>query len=124
MKAMMRAACGAGALLAVLASGLAAAEEGKKETTVGVSLEASILLGYGLSAGTGLGDRFHVRGVHHFLNYERTEKGDAGDPDMKAELDVKSTALLFDWHPFRGAFRLTGGLMKNGNQINMVATDN
>jgi hypothetical protein len=122
MNEMMR-ACSAAMVLAALVPTLVIAKE-QKETTVGVSLEASVLLGYGISAGTGFGDRFNVRGAYHFLSYDRTEEGDEGDPDLKAELDLKSTALLLDWHPFRGAFRLTGGLMNNGNQIGMTALDN
>lgn len=116
----MRAVCGAAALLAVTGSGLAAAEEKKKETTVGVSVDASILLGFGLSVGTGLGDRFNARLAHHFFSYEDEIEGDEGDGDYEVELDLKTTALLFDWHPFKGAFRLTAGLMNNGNELNLT----
>jgi len=123
MKTLRRAACGAGALLAVLAPGLAVAEEkSAPETTVGVSLDASVLLGIGISVGTGLGDRFNVRGAYHAFSYDREIEGDADEADYEGELDLKSTALLLDWHPFKGAFRLTGGLMSNGNQINLTAT--
>lgn len=123
MRTMMRAACGAGALLAALAPGLAVAEEKSQEAaTVGVSVDASVLLGIGISVGTGLGDRFNVRGSYHAFSYEREMEGDANEADYDGELDLKSAALLLDWHPFKGAFRLTGGLMSNGNQINLTAT--
>jgi hypothetical protein len=124
MKAMMRAAC-AGALVAALAPALVLAKDKdkeKKETTVGVSLEASVLLGIGVSVGTSLGDRFNVRGAYHAFTYEREMEGDADEADYDAELDLQSAALLLDWHPFKGAFRLTGGLMQNGNQINLTGT--
>lgn len=90
---------------------------------VGVSLDASVLLGIGLSVGVPLGDRYNLRLSHHAYSYDKEfEDGDSG-ATYDGTLDLKSTGLLADWHPFKGVFRLTAGLMANGNKIKLVGTD-
>lgn len=35
------------------------------------------------------------------------------------ELGLKNFAVLTDWHPFKGSFRLTGGVVFNGNRLDL-----
>ena len=71
MRTMLRAACGAVLLAGLAPGGMAAATASDDQTTVGVSLDASVLLGIGLSVGVPVGDRFNVRGVYHGFTYEK-----------------------------------------------------
>lgn len=121
MRTLTRVACGAGALLAVLMPALAVASDKGKDAaaTVGVSVDASALLGVGLSVGTGVGDRFNVRGVYHGYTYDDEFEDSGSGATYDGEIDLKSFGVLGDWHPFKGAFRITAGLMSNGNQINL-----
>lgn len=89
--------------------------------TVGVSLDASFLLGLGISVGVPLGDRFNVRAVHHQFSYDNHLDEDGANYD--STIDLRTTGLMADWHLFKGAFRLTAGLLSNGNRIEFVATD-
>jgi hypothetical protein len=108
-------------LWAAGALALAGAVEAKDRTTVGISLEASTL-GAGLSVGVPVGQRFNLRGVYHAYSHDDEFEDDAGGT-YDGEIDLKSAGLFADWHPFKGAFRLTAGLVSNGNQINMSGTD-
>lgn len=116
-------------LCATLVSGAAMAEPADEKArsgwpgTVGVSLDASVLLGIGLSVGVPLGDRFNLRLSHHAYSYDKEFDDANSGASYDGTLDLKSTGLLADWHPFKGVFRLTAGLMSNGNQIKLVGTD-
>lgn len=39
----------------------------------------------------------------------------------EADLNLFSITALADWHPFGGVFRLSGGLLYNGNELEMKA---
>lgn len=109
------------AMFAAAALALSGAATAKDETTIGISLEGSTL-GAGLSIGMPVGERFNVRGVYHGYTYDTEFEDDSGGT-YDGEIDLKSTGLFADWHPFKGAFRLTVGFLSNGNQINMTGTD-
>lgn len=110
----------AGLLFAVLPAMAADKDTG---STVGVSVEASALLGLGISVGMPLGERFNLRGAYHGFSYDidDVEKNGA---TYKGELELKTIGLFADWHPFKGAFRVTGGFASNGNQINLTGKPN
>lgn len=85
-------------------------------------------LGVGVKAGTlGLGAEItksftpSINGRLGFNNYTFSTSGT--ESDIKYDIDLKwqSTALLLDWHPFEGSFRLTAGYIANGNKIDMDA---
>lgn len=113
MKACTRVLCAAGALA------FAGAALAKDESTVGVSVEASTL-GAGLSVGVGLGERFNVRGVYHSFTYDIDDIEDDSGATYEGELELKSMGLFADWHPFKGAFRITAGFVSNGNEIGLT----
>lgn len=77
-------------------------------------------LGIGGEAGIALTDDFVLRGGVNYLkfNFDST----ISDIDYTMEPEFKNGSLLLDWHPFSGAFRLTGGLYVNGNEINVDGT--
>ena len=103
-------------LLAAGALALAGPAAARDETTLGISLEASTL-GGGISIGMPIGKSVNLRGVYHAFNYDLDDIEDNSGATYEGELDLKSAGLFADWHPFRGAFRLTAGFVSNGNEI-------
>jgi hypothetical protein len=97
-----------------------AAETGK--TRFGVSVDASILLGLGLSVGMPLPGNVNLRGVYHGFSYDDEIEDDGGN--YEGEIRLRTFGALADWHPFGGAFRLTAGIKSNGNEINLVGVAN
>ncbi|HEX9803770.1 MAG TPA: hypothetical protein VGB35_10960 [Gammaproteobacteria bacterium] len=94
------------------ASSMASAE-------VGVGVKVSTL-GAGIEVGVPLSDRFVVRGA---LNqYSRDDSQSIDGIDYDADLDLKSTALFFDWHPMKGPFHLTAGYLFTNSELNGTAT--
>jgi hypothetical protein len=85
-------------------------------TSVGVKAGT---LGAGLEIERALGDSFGARvGVNYFTyDYSGTED----DVSYNFDLNLQTVSLLLDWHPFKGTFRLSGGLMINGNDIDSTA---
>ena len=77
-------------------------------------------LGLGAEIGVNLSDDVVVRGgVNSLLfNFDST----VSQVDYNMEPNFKNGSLLLDWHPFSGAFRLTGGLFVNKNEINLDGT--
>jgi hypothetical protein len=72
-------------------------------------------LGAGLEVAKGFTPNFGLRaGFNYFsYGYDATES----DVSYKLDLELKSFGLFADWHPFKGAFRLSGGLLINGNGL-------
>ncbi len=110
---MKRSVIGGVMMAAMLATGAAQAEMG---------------LGLGVKAGTlGLGAEITksftetLNGRVGFNSYKFTTSGKEGDVDYDIDMKWQSTALLLDWHPGGGSFRLTAGYMLNGNKLEMTA---
>jgi hypothetical protein len=100
-------------LLGIFASGAMA--EG-----AGVAAKAG-LLGFGVEYSQPVGKNFALRlGANAFTyDYDGTE----GGVDYDLELELSSFALLLDWHPMGGSFRLTLGGLANGNGIAAVSRE-
>ena len=79
-------------------------------------------LGAGLEVAKGLTPNFGLRAGFNYFSYGY----DATESDVSYELDLelKSFGILADWHPFKGAFRLSGGLLINGNGLSGSAKPN
>jgi len=56
----------------------------------------------------------------NYLNFDFDVK--LSEIDYKMEPDFKNLTLLLDWHPFSGAFRLTGGFSLNDNTVGVDGT--
>lgn len=112
-----------GVALTIFGSHAALAQENIPEPavpqTIGVSVQASILLGLGVSVGTQLGERFNVRGVYNGYTYSREVEDSSGKATYDGKIKLQSFGVLADWHPFQGTFRLTTGLLSDGNRITL-----
>ena len=73
-------------------------------------------LGIGGGIATNITDSIHIRGEYTALGYSPSNIS-TDDVTYKPDLDLRAGALLLDWHPFSGTFRVTGGVVANGNQL-------
>ncbi len=85
---------------------------------ISMALKASTL-GVGLEAQKTFSDSFGGRiGINYFTyDYDGTKD----DIDYNLDLNLLSVSALLDWHPFQGSFRISGGALYNGNDIDMDA---
>lgn len=95
----------------------AAENEPTFKTKVGVSINATILTGIGLSVGIPLGGNFNARALGNAYSISHDFDSDNGTYTGKVKL--LSYGLLVDWHPFDGVFRITAGALDNGNKITL-----
>ena len=74
-------------------------------------------LGVGVEAGLSMSDYFTVRGGVNYLSFDfdTTIKS----IDYNFEPTFFNADLLLDFHPFANAFRLTGGLYINNNEVDV-----
>lgn len=77
-------------------------------------------LGLGLEGTTRLSDSFNLRGGIN--NYSRDLDETTNSVRYDVDLDLKSGALLVDWHPFTNTFRFSAGLFYNKNEASITAT--
>lgn len=83
---------------------------GVKVGTLGLGAEGTIPLSPGINLRAGI----------NTFQFEFTDT--SSNIDYNFELELESYALLIDWHPFAGAFKLSGGLVSNKNRLAMDAT--
>jgi hypothetical protein len=77
-------------------------------------------LGLGLEGTVGVNDYLNVRvGIN---SYDYTFEETADDIQYDTTLDLRSTAIILDWHPFGGTFRLSAGVVNNKNALQLTAT--
>lgn len=104
---------GMGLLIAVAApAAMAEIGVGVKAGTLGIGVEGTFALAGGLNLRAGIN------------NYTYGYSDSASDIDYDIDLELESYALLLDWHPFSGTFKLTAGLLSNKNRVAMRATPN
>jgi hypothetical protein len=102
--------------LGVLAAATVAASGGAMAADFGIGVKAGTL-GAGVELGMSLTDSINARiGLNSYTRSEsRTEDGVDYDGDLK----LNSTALLLDWHPFTGTFKVSAGYVFNSNELEM-----
>lgn len=98
----------------MFASTAVSAEEGRLQA----GLKASTL-GLGAEVGYRFNDLVGLRGDLNY--YTREFDREISGLDYGAELNSFNAGLLADFYPMKGAFRLSGGLRYNGNQIDLSA---
>lgn len=76
-------------------------------------------LGIGAEYVQPITEHFSLRAGLNFLNWNYDF--DESDVEYEGDLKLKTFSLLADIHPFANGFRLTGGVMYNGNKIDVTA---
>ncbi len=102
----------------VLACGLMLFCTGNAVAGLGIAGRASTQ-GFGVEVTKSMIPTVNVRGGAYFFNYDL----DLTKSDVKYAFDLKlrSVSLLLDVHPFPSSgFRLSGGVMFNGNKVDLV----
>lgn len=85
----------------------------------GIGVKASTL-GAGVELGVPLGEMFVARAA---LNrYSKGAEQTINSIDYSSDLDLNSTSLFLDWHPFKGTFHLTAGYLLSNNELAVTAT--
>jgi len=77
-------------------------------------------LGPGAEAAIALSDFLGIRFGANYLPLEY--EGTFDDVDYDVDLTLRSVSALIDVHPFKGAFRISGGVVYNGNELESEAT--
>ena len=72
-------------------------------------------LGVGMNAGYDFTNDLALRGLVNYFNLD-FEKEKAGN-EYDGELDLRSLGVVVDWHPFWGAFRMSGGAFLNDSRL-------
>jgi hypothetical protein len=105
------------AILAAFAAGAASLAQADDGTHVGLALTAG-LSGLGADLGVGINDYLGVRATIAGLSISRT--GNFGTSvNWDARLKLFQAGALLDLYPFAGAFRLSAGALKDGNQFTL-----
>ncbi|MGI9485362.1 MAG: hypothetical protein ACR2RF_05665 [Geminicoccaceae bacterium] len=79
-------------------------------------------LGLGLEAGARLNESFGLRFGGNWFSLDADREID--DVDYDAEATLASLGALVDYHPFKGGFRLSGGLRFNFNEADLTGRPN
>lgn len=108
------AACAAFIFAAPVLPAAARAQDGS--TFAGVHAST---LGAGFSLGYDISPSFSARAVANYFSLDRSESS-AGN-DYSVDVQLLSLGLLGDWHPFENGFRVTAGVLYNGNKITLAS---
>lgn len=100
-------------LTAATLMGVSAAQAGELYTQIGVP---GVALGYAQP----LGPVFGVRADYTTLGNPSDQRTESGI-NYSAKLKLDRLALLADWFPFAGGFRITGGITSNKYQLDLLA---
>lgn len=103
-------------LFSVLTLGSAQADQGGK-WSAGVNIST---LGAGVNAAYKFNNFFKVRGTFNYFQLNRKVNG--GEFDIDGRLRLLTVGLLGDLHLFENGFRLTGGIVYNGNRLKAKST--
>lgn len=77
-------------------------------------------LGWGLEVMQSLHENVNLRfGLNR---YSGDHDGTEDHLDYTIDMNLQSVGLLVDWHPYDGVFRVTGGMLYNGNEVDFVVT--
>ena len=93
-----------------------ASEDEGKDYHLGFRIAPRIsTLGGGLEFAKGITPWLGIRIGGNYFKY--SYEGEASGNEYELELELKNAGLLIDIHPFKQAFRITGGVMYNGNLL-------
>jgi opacity protein-like surface antigen len=106
------------AALAVMSAMLLATSA---QAEVGVSADIGTT-GLGLRLSVPLQKNLHARIGFNYLHYSYS--GNTSDVDYDFKLKLQTLEALLDWFPMASQFRVSAGLVYNGNQIDAVGKSN
>lgn len=78
------------------------------------------LFGVQLGYSHALNSSFNLRADYMTMGNQDKTSNQSGT-EYKAKIDLSRTALLADWFPFQGSFRLTGGVTFNQMNVDLKA---
>ena len=108
---------------AILFAALAAAHTAHAAAAAEVAATADIgTTGFGLHLSTPLATNLNARIGINVANY--SYDGNTSDVDYDFKLKLATADALLDYHPFEGSFRISGGVVYNGNKIDARARPN
>jgi hypothetical protein len=73
--------------------------------------------GFGLHASFPIQPKLNARVGFNYLNYDST--GNTTDADYNYKLKLRTFDVLADYFPMDNGFRMTGGLVYNGNKVDV-----
>lgn len=76
-------------------------------------------LGLGGDITTDLLPQVNLRGGVQWLDLGLDAQ--IGDVDYELDLDFLNPLVLLDWYPFKGSFRVSGGVLFNGSELHLEA---
>lgn len=87
----------------------------------GVAVGAKVsTLGMGVELTKSFSENINGRLGFNKWSTERT--GTEGDINYEIDVGLRTVGAMVDWYAFSGGFRVSGGLMSNGNEINLTGT--
>lgn len=95
-------------------------------STFGISTNVALLTGIGLSIGIPVFDQFNLRLAGNTFSISRDIEEDndnGGTNTYHGKIKLQTYGLFADWHPFHGAFRMTAGMLRNGNKLTLDAVN-
>ncbi len=101
-------------IVGLLLAASTAAYAGK--TAVGVKMSS---LGFGIEGQRAITETLGVRAGIDFFAY--SFNGTTSNVDYDFEIELKNAPIILDWHPFINAFRMSMGILINGNDISAKA---
>jgi hypothetical protein len=105
-----------GALVLGLATAMVSTTAQAEDFALGVK---GGTIGLGFEGVYRLSEQINLRAQHtqFSTDVDESSSGGSSDLDFNLDLDIGMTALMLDYHPFNGSFRLTAGYAKNANQL-------
>ena len=76
-------------------------------------------LGLGIEVTKSLTETINARVGGNYFSF--SSDGTADDIDYERDINLCSGLVLADWFPFEGGFRMSGGLLFNGNGVDSTA---
>jgi hypothetical protein len=104
---------------AILLAGLCATGVAQAQTALTASVGLS---GVGLHVSVPIQQDLQARVGINGLNYSHS--GSTGDVDYDFKLKMRTIDALIDWFPSNSEFRLSGGIVYNGNKVDAVGRSN
>lgn len=96
-------------------------------STAGMSASAEVLAVAGRAGTLGLGAEVTkgftqtINGRFGLNNYTFDKSGAKDGVNYDIDLELENMGAFLDWHPFRGSFRTTAGIVHNGNGATLKA---